>query len=288
VQARIVSSMIGMVYAIPSTPLHARLKKEGRLDPSDEPAFGTNVIPAQLDRAVLRNGYLQLLTELHEPNAFLIGWIRFTSTGRCRAIMAGRLSLRRYHGRGIITAGKWHGEWLARQTKSSIPSDRDLPANKNGAPREGSAVRLSTEIGLGLGGLFLLDRRLLVGGHDFDLTGLQRLGDAADELDMEQAVHKPGRLDFDMLGKLEPALESAAGDAAMQELRAFGIGLGLAFHGQRIVLDSDIDVTLTETGNRDGNAVGVLAELFDIVGGVGDRFGGLRGLDQTAEPVEAD
>lgn len=70
VQARIVSSMIGMVYAIPSTPLHARLKKEGRLDPSDEPAFGTNVIPAQLDRAVLRNGYLQLLTELHEPNAF--------------------------------------------------------------------------------------------------------------------------------------------------------------------------------------------------------------------------
>jgi radical SAM superfamily enzyme YgiQ (UPF0313 family) len=69
-QARIVSSMIGMVYAIPSTPLHARLKQEDRLDPSDDPAFGTNVIPAQLDRKMLRNGYLQVLTDLHEPNAF--------------------------------------------------------------------------------------------------------------------------------------------------------------------------------------------------------------------------
>jgi radical SAM superfamily enzyme YgiQ (UPF0313 family) len=68
--ARIVSSMIGMVYAIPNTPLHARLEKENRLDPSDDPAFGTNVIPARLDRATLRNGYLRVLTDLHEPNAF--------------------------------------------------------------------------------------------------------------------------------------------------------------------------------------------------------------------------
>jgi radical SAM superfamily enzyme YgiQ (UPF0313 family) len=68
--ARIVSSMIGMVYAIPSTPLHARLKKENRLDLSDDPAFGTNVIPAQLDRKILRDGYLRVLTDLHEPDAF--------------------------------------------------------------------------------------------------------------------------------------------------------------------------------------------------------------------------
>lgn len=68
--ARIVSSMIGMIYAIPSTPLHARLQREQRLDPSDDPDFGTNVIPARLDRAELRNGYLKVLTELHEPGAF--------------------------------------------------------------------------------------------------------------------------------------------------------------------------------------------------------------------------
>ena len=39
--------MIGMLYAIPKTPLHARLAEEGRLDPADEPEFGTNVIPLQ-------------------------------------------------------------------------------------------------------------------------------------------------------------------------------------------------------------------------------------------------
>jgi hypothetical protein len=69
-EARIVSSMIGMVYAIPSTPLHARLRAEHRLDLSDDPAFGANVIPARLDRQLLRDGYLKVLNDLHEPAAF--------------------------------------------------------------------------------------------------------------------------------------------------------------------------------------------------------------------------
>ena len=42
--------MIGMLSAIPKTPLHARLAAEGRLDESDEPQFGTNVIPARMTR----------------------------------------------------------------------------------------------------------------------------------------------------------------------------------------------------------------------------------------------
>ena len=105
---------------------------------------------------------------------------------------------------------------------------------------------------------------------------------------MEQAVHEAGGLDLDMVGKLEATLERAPGNAAMQELRAFRLGLCLAFDGQRIVLDGDIDITLTETGNRHGDAVSVFAELFDIVGRVGNRFGGLGGLENAAEPVEAD
>jgi hypothetical protein len=161
-------------------------------------------------------------------------------------------------------------------------------ANKNGAPfwRRRSLI---PENRPGLGGLLLLDRRLAVGdGHNLDLAGLQRLGNAADELDMEQAVRKARRLDLDMVGKLEVALESATGDAAMQELGAFGLGLGLALNGQGIVLNGDVDVTLTETSDRHGNAVGILAELFDVVGRIGDGFGGLGGLDQPAEPVETD
>ena len=40
----IVQAMVGMLSAIPKTPLYARLKTEGRLDLADEQAFGTNVI----------------------------------------------------------------------------------------------------------------------------------------------------------------------------------------------------------------------------------------------------
>jgi radical SAM superfamily enzyme YgiQ (UPF0313 family) len=69
-EARIVSAMIGMLSAIPKTPLHARLAREGRLDTSDEPEFGTNVIPAQLTREELRDGFVQVMQDLYEPEAY--------------------------------------------------------------------------------------------------------------------------------------------------------------------------------------------------------------------------
>lgn len=69
-QSRITSSMIGMLHAIPKTPLHARLAEEGRLDFDDEPEFGTNVIPLNLSREELLTGYLDVLTEVHDVHAF--------------------------------------------------------------------------------------------------------------------------------------------------------------------------------------------------------------------------
>ncbi len=68
--ARVQHAMIGMLAAIPKTPLHARLAAEGRLDESDEPEFGTNVIPARMTRAELRDGYVRVLGELYEPEAY--------------------------------------------------------------------------------------------------------------------------------------------------------------------------------------------------------------------------
>ncbi|HEV3260881.1 MAG TPA: radical SAM protein, partial [Gemmataceae bacterium] len=68
--ARIVTAMIGMLAAIPKTPLHARLAAEGRLDPADENEFGTNVIPAQMTREELRDGYVQVMHDLYEPDAY--------------------------------------------------------------------------------------------------------------------------------------------------------------------------------------------------------------------------
>ncbi|NTH15351.1 B12-binding domain-containing radical SAM protein [Agrobacterium rhizogenes] len=68
--ARIVNAMIGMLVAIPKTPLYTRLEQEGRLDHADPPAYGTNVIPLNLSRETLRDGYLAVLSDLHQPAAY--------------------------------------------------------------------------------------------------------------------------------------------------------------------------------------------------------------------------
>src|SRR5262245_20713661 len=69
-EAGIVHAMVGMLHAIPKTPLHARLQAEGRLDPADEPAFGTNVVPLRIGREELRVGYVAVLKDLYEPEAY--------------------------------------------------------------------------------------------------------------------------------------------------------------------------------------------------------------------------
>lgn len=69
-EARISTAMIGMLSAIPKTPLHARLAEDGRLDPADEQEFGTNVIPLQMSREELRDGYMEVMREIYEPEAY--------------------------------------------------------------------------------------------------------------------------------------------------------------------------------------------------------------------------
>ena len=69
-EAGIAQAMIGMLYAIPKTPLHARLAAEGRLDDEDLPRYGTNVIPARMSRQTLRDGYVDLMTRVYEPEAY--------------------------------------------------------------------------------------------------------------------------------------------------------------------------------------------------------------------------
>ncbi len=68
--ARIAQAMIGMLYAIPKTPLHARLAAAGRLDPDDDSPFGTNVIPARFSREALRDGYVRLMEQVYAPDAY--------------------------------------------------------------------------------------------------------------------------------------------------------------------------------------------------------------------------
>ena len=62
--------MVGMLHAIPKTPLYDRLAAEGRLDPADESAFGTNVVPLRMSRDQLRDGYVKVMNELYATEAY--------------------------------------------------------------------------------------------------------------------------------------------------------------------------------------------------------------------------
>ena len=68
--ARITSTMIGMLHAVAKTPLHARLAAAGRLDPADRPPFGTNVIPLKISRAELRAGYMAVMKDLYQADPY--------------------------------------------------------------------------------------------------------------------------------------------------------------------------------------------------------------------------
>jgi len=73
-EARIVSTMVNMLVAIPRTPLYKRLASEGRLTPlQDEEhsgGFGTNVVPLRISREALYAGYIELMRELYTADAY--------------------------------------------------------------------------------------------------------------------------------------------------------------------------------------------------------------------------
>ncbi len=69
-EARISTAMVGMLSAIPKTPLHERLAAAGRLDRDDDPAFGTNVLPLNMTRETLSDGYVRLMADLYDPDAY--------------------------------------------------------------------------------------------------------------------------------------------------------------------------------------------------------------------------
>ena len=69
----ILLAMVGMLGAIPKTPLHERLGREGRLVPDDP---NLNFVPKQMTREQLKAGYYELLERLYTPQAFLERYFR--------------------------------------------------------------------------------------------------------------------------------------------------------------------------------------------------------------------
>jgi radical SAM superfamily enzyme YgiQ (UPF0313 family) len=69
-EARVINVMLGMLSAIPKTPLYDRMQKEGRLDLAPESDFATNIIPLRMGRDRLRDGFVYVLSALNETRAY--------------------------------------------------------------------------------------------------------------------------------------------------------------------------------------------------------------------------
>jgi len=70
-ETRISAALIGMLHAIPTTPLYDRLKKEGRLsDDEVSDKIGTNVIPLGMSRDELRDGFIQVMQRCYRADAY--------------------------------------------------------------------------------------------------------------------------------------------------------------------------------------------------------------------------
>jgi radical SAM superfamily enzyme YgiQ (UPF0313 family) len=61
-------AMVGMLTAIPKTPLYARLEKEGRLNMANP---NSNIVPKQMSADTLQENYWKLVKRLYTPQAFL-------------------------------------------------------------------------------------------------------------------------------------------------------------------------------------------------------------------------
>jgi hypothetical protein len=61
-------AMVGMLQAVPKTPLYERLKRDGRLVEEDP---SCNFVPQQMTREELRAGFWNLVRRLYSPEAYL-------------------------------------------------------------------------------------------------------------------------------------------------------------------------------------------------------------------------
>jgi len=68
--SRISQAMVGMLTAIPKTPLYERLKNADRLNDLEKDDLGTNIIPLKISPEELKAGYLKLSEELYTPENY--------------------------------------------------------------------------------------------------------------------------------------------------------------------------------------------------------------------------
>lgn len=91
------------------------------------------------------------------------------------------------------------------------------------------------------------------------------------QIDMQQAIVKPGAFHLNPFGKHKGALELPGGNATMQEDPTFRIVPLAATDNQLVILLRDLQVIHRETRDSEGDPQPVLGGLLDVVGGVAVR-----------------
>ena len=70
-EAHIANALVGMLYAIPTTPLYDRLKKDQRLnDRTETERLGTNVVPLGMGREDLRDGFASVMRDVYNAESY--------------------------------------------------------------------------------------------------------------------------------------------------------------------------------------------------------------------------
>jgi len=70
-EARISAALIGMLYAIPTTPLYNRLREAGRLNDAEvSEKYGTNVVPLGMSREELRDGFVRVMQACYSADHY--------------------------------------------------------------------------------------------------------------------------------------------------------------------------------------------------------------------------
>ena len=182
-------------------------------------------------------------------------------------------------------ASDGQGGW--RLTASHADGETSIRAKHaiSSAPMRELAARLPT-----LKAVRLVDRLVLDGcaaAIDLDGARLLAFGQFALQRDRQQTVDQIGVVDDDIVGQLEAALETTFGDPLI-EIVAPGVGLLVALHRQQIFLEAQLQLFLGKARHRHADAVVVVTQLLDVVGGItGIAIAGRR-FDEIGQTIETD
>jgi hypothetical protein len=116
----ILLAMVGMLTAVPKTPLYERLKKDGRLRLDD---LNCNIVPKQMTPSELQQGYWELLKRLYDPQAFFDRYFKINEYPDFKRRRA-EISKRANEGKALPTLV--YGLLLLRTLVLALFKDRSL------------------------------------------------------------------------------------------------------------------------------------------------------------------